>query len=124
MYVYSSQHVRNLTDPHSPITHTAMHSPIKHIATHITMPMCNWLLPRFLDNYAQERNSDVREYYARLRCEKEFHVDETNALHNDLKLLGAPLVDRVSLRKPRHNVNKCRHAVYQIHKENNLMLLR
>ena len=51
-------------------------------------------------------------------------MNESNALHNDLELLGAPLVDRVSLRKPRHNVNEWRRAVHRIHKENNLMLLR
>ena len=69
MYVYAGQHVRNLTNPLSPTTHIAMHSPVIHTTTHNTMLMRNWLLPQFLDNYAWEKNFDVREYYARLRRE-------------------------------------------------------
>ena len=68
------------------------------------MAMRNWLLPRFPNNYKRERDSDEREYYTRLKREWEFRVNESNALHNDLILLGAPLVDHISLTKSRRNV--------------------
>ena len=53
------------------------------------------MLPRFPDNYRRERDSDEREYYVELRWEWDFRVNESNALHNDLVRLGAPLVDCV-----------------------------
>ena len=59
------------------------------------MSMRNWMLPRFPDNYRRERDSDEREYYAGLRREWDFRVNESNALHDDLVRLGAPLVDRI-----------------------------
>lgn len=86
--------------------------------------MCNWLLPCFPNNYARERNSDVREYYAGLRREWKFCINKSNALHNDVIFLRAPLVNRTSLTKPRRNVDEWRRVVYWICKENNLMLLR
>nr|POE71207.1 hypothetical protein CFP56_29039 [Quercus suber] len=57
------------------------------------MSMRNWMLPRFPDNYKRERDSDEREYYAGLRREWDFRVNESNALHDDLVRLGVPLVD-------------------------------
>ena len=86
------------------------------------MSMRNWMLPRFPDNYRRERNSDEREYYAGLQREWDFHVNESNALHDDLLRLGAPLVDRSSLTLPWQNMHQYEHAVTKIKKENNLMI--
>ena len=82
------------------------------------------MLPRFLDNYRRERDSDKREYYAELRREWDFRVNESNALHDDLVRLGAPLVNRVSLTLSRQNMHQYERAVTKIKKENNLMILR
>ena len=88
------------------------------------MSMCNWMLPRFPDNYRRERDSNEREYYAGLRWEWDFRVNESNALHDDLVRIGAPLVDRVSLTLSRQNMYQYERAVTKIKKENNLMILR
>ena len=61
------------------------------------MSIRNWLLPRFPDNYRREKDSDEREYYAGLRQEWDFVINESNVLHNDLVLLRVPMVDRISL---------------------------
>ena len=74
--------------------------------------------------YRREKDSDEREYYAELRQEWDFIVNESNALHNDLVLLRVPLVDHISLTKLRRNMDQCRRAMAKIRKENNLMLLR
>ena len=84
----------------------------------------NWILPRFADNYEREKYTNKREYYAGLRHEWEYRYNKSNALHNDLIALGAPLVDRVSLTMPRRNMVDYKYVVKKIHKENNLMLLR
>ena len=88
------------------------------------MSMRNWMLPRFPDNYRTKRDSDEREYYVRLQGEWDFRVNESNALHNDLVQLEAPLVDHVSLTLSRQNMHQYEHAVTEIKKENNLMILR
>ena len=88
------------------------------------MSMCNWTLPRFPYNYRRERDSDEREYYAGLKREWDFRMNESNALHNDLVQLGAPFVDRVSLTLPWRNLDQYERAVTKIKKENNLMILR
>ena len=88
------------------------------------MSMCNWMLPRFLDNYRTKRESDKREYYAGLQWEWDFRVNKANALHNDLVQLEVPLVDRVSLTLSRQNMHQYERAVTKIKKENNLMILR
>ena len=75
------------------------------------MSMRNWMLPRFPDNYRKERDFDEREYYAGLRREWDFRVNKSNALHNDLMRLGAPLVDRVSLTLSRQNMHQYERAV-------------
>ena len=85
--------------------------------------MRNWMLPRFPDNYRRERDSDEREYYARLQREWDFRVNKSNALHDDLMRLGAPLVDRVSLTLSRRNMHQYERAVTTMKKENNLMIL-
>nr|POF09518.1 hypothetical protein CFP56_16428 [Quercus suber] len=85
--------------------------------------MRNWMLPRFPDNYRRERDSNETEYYAGLRREWDFRVNESNALHDDLVRLGAPLVDRTSLTLPRRNMHQYERAVTKIKKENNLMIL-
>ena len=73
--------------------------------------MRNWMLPRFPDNYRRERDYDEREYYAGLRRDWDFRVNESNALHDDLMQLGAPLVDRSSLSLPRQNLHQYECAV-------------
>ena len=83
----------------------------------------NWILPRFADNYVREKYTDRREYYAGLRREWEYRYNESNTLHTDLVVLGAPLPDRVSLTMPRSNVVDYEKVMKQILKENNLMLL-
>ena len=82
------------------------------------------MLPRFPDNYRTNRDSDEREYYARLRREWDFRVNESNALHNDLVQLETPLVDSVSLTLSRQNMHQYERAMTKIKKENNLMILR
>nr|POE99072.1 hypothetical protein CFP56_56257 [Quercus suber] len=88
------------------------------------MSMRNWMLPHFPDNYRRERDSNKREYYARLRQEWDFRVNESNALDDDLVRLEAPLVDRISVTLPRQNMHQYECAVTKIKKENNLMILR
>ena len=78
----------------------------------------------FPNNYRRERDSGEREYYAGLRWEWDFCVNESNALHDDLLRLGAPLVDRSSLTLPWQNMQQYECAVTKIKKENNLMILR
>ena len=86
--------------------------------------MCNWMLPRFPNNYRRERDSDEREYYVGLRREWDFYVNESNALHDDLVQLEVPLVDCSSLTLPRQNLHQYKRAVTKIKRENNLMILR
>ena len=93
-----------------------------NLKSHFPMSTRNWILPRFPNNYRRERDSDEREYYARLRWEWDFCMNEFNALHDDLMRLGVPLVDRISLTLPRQNMDQYRRAVTKIKKENNLML--
>ena len=80
------------------------------------MSMRNRMLPRFPDNYRRERDSNEREYYAGLRREWDFRVNESNALHDDLVRLEAPLVDRVSLTLSRQNMHQYKRAVTKIKK--------
>ena len=82
------------------------------------------MLPHFPDNYRTKRDSDKREYYAKLQWEWDFHMNESNALHNDLMQLEAPLVDHVLLTLSRQNMHQYERAVTKIKKENNLMILR
>ena len=70
-----------------------------------------------------QRNSNNRKYYAGLRREWDFCVNESNALHDDLVQLEAPFVDRVSLTLSWQNMHKYEHAVTK-KKKNNLMILR
>ena len=51
-------------------------------------------------------------------------MNESNALHNDLLQLGAPLVERSSLTLPRQNMHQYERVVTKIKKENNLTILR
>ena len=88
------------------------------------MSMCNWMLPRFPDNYRRERDYDKREYYVELRREWDFRVNESNALHNNLMRLSAPFVNHVSFTLPRRNMHQYERAMTKIKKENNLMILR
>ena len=88
--------------------------------------MHNWMIPRFPDNYKRERDSDEKEYYARLQREWDFRVNKSNALHNDLLRLEVPLVNRSSLTLPRQNMHQYERAVSKKkkkRKENNLTIL-
>ncbi|XP_075640494.1 serine/threonine-protein phosphatase 7 long form homolog [Castanea sativa] len=67
--------------------------------------------PLPFDNDGRERDSDESEYYAGLRREWDFCVNESNALQDDLVRLGAPLVDRSSLTLPWRNMHQYEHAV-------------
>ena len=84
--------------------------------------MCNWMLPRFPDNYRRERDSDEREYYAGLQREWDFHVNKSNALHDDLLQLEAPLVNRSSLTLPQQNMHQYEHAVTKKKKKQRTIL--
>ena len=75
------------------------------------MLMRNWMLPRFPDNYRRERDFDEGEYYAGLRREWDFRMNESNALHDDLVQLKAPLVDRSSLTLPQQNMHQYEREV-------------
>ena len=108
-YIKSHLHLplQNIYTYRSPIyiypcktsTHTVQKS-------HFPMSMCNWMLPRFPNNYRTKRDSDEREYYARLWREWDFRVNESNALHDDLVQLEAPLVDHVSLTLSQRNMHQ------------------
>ena len=100
---------------------TSIHTDLK---SHFPMLMRNWMLPCFPDNYRRERDSDAREYYAGLRREWDFRMNEFNALHDDLMRLEAPLVNRISVTLPQQNMDQYRSAMAKIKKENNLLLLR
>jgi hypothetical protein len=89
-----------------------------------TMASNNWILPYFAYNYVREKYTDIREYYVGLRREWEYRYNKSNTLHTDVVVLVAPLLDCVSLTMPRSNVVDYEKVVKQIHKENNLMLLR
>jgi hypothetical protein len=110
-------YIMHVNPPHSLHIHFSRNS-------EITKASNNWSLPRFANNYVREKYTDRREYYAGLRREWDFRYNESNTLHTDLVVLGAPLLDRVSLTMPRSNVVDYEKVVKQILKENNLMLLR
>ena len=80
------------------------------------MSMHNWMLPRFPENYRRERDSDERKYYAGLWREWDFRVNDSNALHDDLVQLEAPLVDRSSFTLPRRNMHQYERAMTKIKK--------
>ena len=50
-------------------------------------------------------------------------MNESNALHDDLMQLGAPLVDCISLTLSRRNMHQYKRAVAKIKNENNRMVL-
>ena len=100
---------------------TSTHTDLK---LHFPMSTHNWMLPRFPDNYRRERDSNEREYYAGLQREWGFHVNEFNALHNDLMQLGVPLVNRSSLTLPRQNLHQYKRAVTKIKKDFCLFFFR
>ena len=74
------------------------------------------MLSRFPDNYRTKRDSNEREYYAGLQREWDFRVNESNALHNDLMQLEAPLIDRVSLKLSWQNMHQYERVVTKIKK--------
>ena len=109
-------YIMHVNPPHSLHIHFSRNSKI-------TIARNNWILSHFANNYVREKYTDRREYYAGLRREWEYRYNESNTLHIDLVVLGAPLPDRVSLTMPRSNVVDYEKVMKQILKENNLMLL-
>ena len=75
------------------------------------------MLPRVPDNYRRERDSDTREYYAGLRREWDFHMNESNILHDDLVQLKVLLVNFISPTLPRQNMDQYQHVVVKIKKK-------
>ena len=123
---YSHIHV-NTCSWKTPISHiyiypykTSTHTNLK---SHFPMSMHNWILPRFPDNYRKERDADEREYYAGLRWESDFRMNESNPLHDDLMWLRAPLVNHILLTLSQQNMDQYRCVMAKIKKENNFMLL-
>lgn len=82
-----------------------------------------WLLPAYRDDYWTLEDTDPKEYYAGLRCEWAFRVDEQAGLVNDLANLGAPIPNRRSLTMPRRTRYDYEEAVEQVRVENNTMLI-
>ena len=76
--------------------------------------MAMWLLPCFPDNYRKERDPDERKCYAGLRQKWKFRINKSNTWHNDPILLVVSLVDRVSLTKPRCNMEEYMRAMARI----------
>ena len=116
---YSHIHV-NTCSWKTPISHIYIY-PCKtstHIDlnSHFPMSMRNWILPRFQDNYRKERDANEREYYAGLRWECDFHMNESNPLHDDLMWLRAPLVDHILLTLSRQNMDQYRRVMAKIKK--------
>ena len=93
---------------------TSTHTDLK---SHFPMLMRNWMLPCFLDNNRRERDSDAREYYAGLRREWDFHMNESNILHDDLVQLKVLLVNFISPTLPRQNMDQYQHVVVKIKKK-------
>ena len=89
---------------------------------HFPMSMRNWMLPCFPDNYRRERDFDEREYYAELRQEWDFRMNESNTLHDDLVRLGVPFVDCISLTLPRRNMHQYERAVTKKKKKKRTIL--
>ena len=83
-----------------------------------------WLLPEYSDGYRQLRRSDPKEYYAGLRREWAFRVNESNVIVAQLRDLGAPIVRRSSLSMQRTNRSEYEIAVNRIREENNRMCIR
>ena len=92
-----------------------------------------WLLPQMDDDYYSLRYTDPKEYFAGVRREWAFRLEESNQLRNDLIGLGAKLPVRDSLGVyPARNFNGSWgdyrrlviEAVGLIREENNRMLLR
>ena len=56
-----------------------------------------WILPEYEDGYHHLRVSDLKEYYARLRREWSFRVNEAELVVEQLHELGVPCVRHLSL---------------------------
>ena len=83
-----------------------------------------WLLPKYSDGYRQLRRSDPKEYYAGIRREWAFRVNESNVIVAQLCDLGAPIVRHLSLSMQRRNRSEYEFAVNRIREENNRMCIR
>ena len=68
--------------------------------------------------------SDPKEYYAGLRREWAFRVNESELVVEQLHELGAPCVRRSSLSMQRRNRSEYEVAVRRIREENNQMFIR
>ena len=83
-----------------------------------------WLLPEYADDYRHLRVSDPKEYYAGLRREWAFRVNEAEIVVEQLRELGAPIVRRLALSMQRNNRSEYERAVKRIREENNRMFIR
>ena len=83
-----------------------------------------WILPEYFDGYRHFRVSDPKEYYAGLRREWAFRVNESELIVEQLRELGAPCVRRSSLSMQRRNRSEYEVAVRRIREENNRMFIR
>ena len=70
------------------------------------------------------RVSDPKEYYAGLRREWAFRVNEAEIVVEQLWELGAPIVRRLALSMQRNNHTEYERAVKRIREENNRMFIR
>ena len=83
-----------------------------------------WLLLEYADDYRHLRVSDPKEYYAGLRREWAFRVNEAEIVVEQLREFGAPIVRRLSLSMQRRNRAEYEVAVKRIREENNRMFIR
>ena len=83
-----------------------------------------WLLPEYADDYRHLRVSDPKEYYAGLRREWAFQVNEAEIVVGQLRELGAPIVRRLALSMQWNNRSEYERAVKRIREENNQMFIR
>ena len=82
-----------------------------------------WILPEYEDGYRHLRVSDPKEYYAGLRREWAFRVNESDLIIAQLCDLGAPIVRRFSLSMQRRNRSEYEFVVNRIREENHRMCI-
>lgn len=83
-----------------------------------------WILAPFRNQYWRERRSSPKDYYAGLRQEWAFRLEEQEGLYNDLQELSSPVPHRRAIQMRRENKLDYERAVKRIRRENNRMLLR
>ena len=83
-----------------------------------------WILSEYPDDYRHLRLSDPKEYYAGLRREWVYRVNEAEVLVNQLRELGSRTVRRIAAAMERKNRFQYENALRCIREENNRMSLR